>query len=550
MNEHELAGKPAPKSILTDIPALIRAYYTSRPNPSDPKQLVSFGTSGHRGCSFQTTFNEDHILAIVQSICDYRSEAGITGPLFIGKDTHALSEAAFATAVEVLAANAVEIRVDKDGYTPTPVISHAIREYNKKCNGPQADGIIITPSHNPPQDGGIKYNPPHGGPADVDITDAIANRANLYLALALDGVEQVPFDFAIKAGTTKQHDYKTPYVEQLSEIINIEAIRSAKIRIVADALGGAGLKYYETIRERYGLDMECLNTCPDPTFSFMTVDHDGKIRMDCSSRYAMKGLFDRLEGAAYQIAVGNDPDFDRHGIVTPSGGLMNPNHYLSVAIDYLFKNRPQWLATAAIGKTMVSSTMINRVADSLGRKVNEVPVGFKWFVPGLKGDGADDLIGFGGEESAGASFRRRDGSSWTTDKDGMILALLAAEITAVTGRDPSQYYNELEEKFGSFYYDRIDNKTDDATSDKLKNITPEKITAATLAGDPITKKLISAPGNGAALGGIKVETDYGWFAVRPSGTEAKYKIYAESYRSEDHLKTIQSEAEKIIRELQ
>ena len=545
--KNELAGQKAPESKLIDIEALKSNYYTKTPDSGIDKQCVSFGTSGHRGKSSETSFNEMHILAITQAICDHRAEKGITGPLFIGKDTHALSEEAFATAMEVLAANGITVRIDKDGYTPTPAVSHAIREYNKDDPAKKADGIIITPSHNPPQDGGFKYNPPHGGPADTEITGVIADKANVYLK-DISEVKRVPFKQAIEAQTTTEHDYMTPYVKQLSEIINIGIIKKKNINIGADALGGAGLKYYERIKKEYDLNMTCMHTKVDYQFSFMHLDHDGEIRMDCSSEDAMAGLIGLKD--IYDIAFGNDPDFDRHGIVTPTDGLMNPNHYLAVAIDYLIKTRSEWPADAKIGKTMVSSTMINRVAASHGREVVEVPVGFKWFVPGLSAAiDSEELICFGGEESAGASFRRINGESWTTDKDGIILALLAAEITAVTGKDPSEYYKDLEEQHGRFFYARNDYKTDDETSAKLRDISEDDIGTKSLAGDPITNKLTKAPGNGEPLGGIKVETENGWFAVRPSGTEAKYKIYAESYVSEEHLKQLLKEAEEIVKGL-
>ncbi len=538
---HPLAGQPAPKSLLPNIPRLISDYYTRRPDPNDPAQLVAFGTSGHRGTATKQTFNEWHILAIVQAICDYRKQAGISGPLFLGMDTHALSEPAHAGALEVLAANGVETRVAKDfGYTPTPVISHAILAYNRGGQANQADGIVITPSHNPPDNGGIKYNPPNGGPADTDVTSWIADRANGYLRDALRGVKRLALVEALAAPTTQMHDYVTPYVEDLANVIDMAAIAKAGLRIAADALGGSGLGFWRPIAEKYGLNIELINGWPDPTFSFMSVDKDGKIRMDCSSSSAMAGLIGLKD--KYDIAFGNDPDFDRHGIVTPTAGLMNPNHYLAVAIHYLFANRSGWRKDAAVGKTLVSSSMIDRVAASLGRPLAEVPVGFKWFVAGL----IDGSYGFGGEESAGASFLRRDGTVWTTDKDGIILALLAAEITAVTGRDPARHYQELMARFGAPVYDRIDAVATSAQKAVLEKLSPEMIAAATLAGEPITAKLTRAPANGAEIGGLKVVTENGWFAARPSGTEEIYKIYAESFKGTEHLLQIQKEAQAIV----
>jgi len=538
---HPLAGQPAPKNLLPNIPRLISDYYTRRPDPNDPAQLVAFGTSGHRGAATKQTFNEWHILAIVQAICDYRRQAGIAGPLFLGMDTHALSEPAHAGALEVLAGNGVETRVAKDfGYTPTPVISHAILTWNRAGRGGQADGIVITPSHNPPDNGGIKYNPPNGGPADTDVTGWIAERANGYLRDALRGVKRLALVDALAAPTTQMYDYVTPYVADLANVIDMEAIAAAGLRIAADALGGSGLGFWRPIAEKYGLNIEIINGWPDPTFSFMSVDKDGKIRMDCSSASAMAGLIELKD--KYDIAFGNDPDFDRHGIVTPSAGLMNPNHYLAVAINYLFANRSGWRKDAAVGKTLVSSSMIDRVAASLGRPLAEVPVGFKWFVDGL----VDGSYGFGGEESAGASFLRRDGTVWTTDKDGFILALLAAEITAVTGRDPARHYQELTARFGAPVYDRIDAVATSAQKAVLEKLAPEMISAATLAGEPITAKLTRAPANGAEIGGLKVVSENGWFAARPSGTEEIYKIYAESFKGAEHLKQIQQEAQAIV----
>ncbi len=538
---HPLAGKPAPKSLLPNIPRLISDYYTRRPDPNDPAQLVAFGTSGHRGAATKQTFNEWHILAIVQAVCDYRKQAGISGPLFLGMDTHALSEPAHAGALEVLAGNGVETRVAKEfGYTPTPVVSHAILAYNRGGQADQADGIVITPSHNPPDNGGIKYNPPNGGPADTDVTGWIADRANGYLRDALRGVKRCSLVEALSAPTTQMYDYVTPYVDDLANVIDMEAIAQAGLRIGADALGGSGLGFWRPIAEKYGLNIELINGHPDPTFSFMSVDKDGKIRMDCSSASAMAGLIGLKD--KYDIAFGNDPDFDRHGIVTPTAGLMNPNHYLAVAINYLFANRAGWRKDAAVGKTLVSSSMIDRVAASLGRPLAEVPVGFKWFVAGL----VDGSYGFGGEESAGASFLRRDGTVWTTDKDGFILALLAVEITAVTGRDPARHYQELTARFGAPVYDRIDAVATSAQKAVLEKLSPGMISAATLAGEPITAKLTRAPANGAEIGGLKVVTENGWFAARPSGTEEIYKIYAESFKGAEHLKQIQQEAQSIV----
>ena len=540
---HPLAGHPAPESILPNIPRLVSDYYTRHPDLSDETNLVSFGTSGHRGSSAKCTFNEDHILAIVQAISDYRKGAGIDGPLFLGMDTHALSEPAHATALEVLAANGVEVRIAKDfEYTPTPVISHAILTHNRDRKEHLADGIVITPSHNPPDNGGIKYNPPNGGPADTDVTSTIADQANTYLRQGLKGISRLRYKQALVAPTTMSHDYVTPYVDDLANVIDMEAIKNANLRIAADALGGSGLGFWQPIAQKYGLNIELINGHPDPTFSFMCVDKDGKIRMDCSSASAMAGLIKLKD--EYDIAFGNDPDFDRHGIVTPSAGLMNPNHYLAVAIHYLFSHRSGWRSDAAVGKTLVSSSMIDRVAADLGRPLSEVPVGFKWFVDGL----VDGSYGFGGEESAGASFLRKDGTVWSTDKDGIILCLLAAEITAVTGRDPAQHYQDLVQKFGDPVYARIDAEATPAQKAVLGKLSPEQITADTLAGEPITAKLTNAPGNGAGIGGLKVTTENGWFAARPSGTEDIYKIYAESFKDEEHLRQIQDQAKAIVSE--
>jgi phosphoglucomutase len=542
---HELAGKPAPRELLTNIPRLVTAYYTLRPDPTAQAHLVSFGTSGHRGTSFQHSFNEDHILAVSQAICELRRERGINGPLFVGIDTHALSEPALVTAIEVFAANETEIMIQAgQGYTPTPVISHAILTHNadrKKILGSgQADGVVITPSHNPPQDGGFKYNPPSGGPADPDTTKVIQDRANEILRDGPRDVKRIPFSRAIRAETTKEHDYVMPYVADLENVLDMEAIAAAGLKIGVDPLGGSGIEYWAPIAERYGLDLEVVNRHVDPTFSFMTVDKDGKIRMDCSSPYAMAGLIGLKD--RFDIAFGNDPDFDRHGIVTRSGGLMNPNHYLAVAIWYLFQNRQGWPPEAAVGKTLVSSSMIDRVAGHLTRDLLEVPVGFRWFVDGL----LEGNLGFGGEESAGASFLRKQGTVWTTDKDGIILDLLAAEITATTGRDPSEHYRTLEAQFGSPQYVRLDVAASLEQKAVLKNLSPEMVMAEELAGEPIEAKLTHAPGNGAAIGGLKVVAKNGWFAARPSGTEQIYKVYAESFLGYDHLDRIVAEAQEIV----
>ncbi|MCW3059175.1 MAG: phosphoglucomutase [Capsulimonas sp.] len=537
----ELAGKPAPREMLVNIPRLISAYYTQKPDPNNPAHAVAFGTSGHRGTSFASTFNEDHILAISQAIAEYRASQGTTGPLYLGMDTHALSEPALTTAIEVLAANGVEVFVQEGrGYTPTPVISHAILTYNKGRTEGLADGVVITPSHNPPGDGGFKYNPPSGGPADTGTTKIVQDRANELLREGLKSVKRYCIDHALSLDNVHQYDYVTPYVDDLANVIDMDAIKNSGLKIGVDPMGGAGVGYWRPIIEKYGLNIEIVNPYVDPTFSFMTVDKDGKIRMDCSSPYAMAsliGLKDRFD-----IAFGNDPDTDRHGVVAPSVGLLNPNHYLAVAISYLFQNRPNWRADAAVGKTLVSSSMIDRVAAGLGRRLAEVPVGFKWFVDGL----VDGSYGFGGEESAGASFLRIDGTVWTTDKDGIILDLLAAEITAKTGRDPGQHYQEMEAKFGSPVYERIDAPATVEQGKILANLTPDKVTADTLAGDKITAKLTRAPGNDAPIGGLKVVTENGWFAARPSGTEPIYKIYAESFKGAEHLKAIQEEAQQIV----
>ena len=541
MELNKFAGQPAPIELLINVPRLLSTYYTSQPDAQNAAQWVAFGTSGHRGSATDNTFNEAHIVAICQAICEMRQTKGITGPLYLGMDTHALSEAALSTAIEVFAANAAEIMIQTGrGYTPTPAISHAILTHNRGRTAGLADGVVITPSHNPPGDGGFKYNPPEGGPADAEMTQAIQQRANALLATNLNGAKRMPLARALQAATTHEHDYIAPYVADLANVIDMEAIRTAGLKIGADPMGGASIDYWDPIANHYGLDIEVVNHRVDPTFAFMTVDKDGKIRMDCSSPYAMAGLIHLKD--RFDIAFGNDPDADRHGIVTKSAGLMDPNHYLAVAIWYLFQHRPGWPADAAIGKTLVSSAMIDRVAEHLGRKLAEVPVGFKWFVDGL----LSGAYGFGGEESAGASFLRRDGTVWTTDKDGIILALLAAEITAVTGRDPGEHYQALAAQFGASVYDRIDAPANAAQRNALKNLSADAVDAAELAGDKIVAKLTHAPGNGAAIGGLKVVTANGWFAARPSGTENIYKIYAESFIDEAHLRRIQTEAQAIV----
>jgi phosphoglucomutase len=536
---HDLAGKPAPRDLLVHIPRLVTAYYTHRPDPQEPSHRVSFGTSGHRGSSVEHSFNEQHILAIVQAICEYRASQGVTGPLFLGMDTHALSEPAQATAIEVLAANGVDTRISHD-FTPTPVISHAILTFNRGRSSGLADGVVITPSHNPPADGGIKYNPPEGGPADTKTTAVIQDRANQILEASLADVRRIPFERALRSPFIREHDYVTPYVDDLDSAIDMPAIKNAGLKIGVDPLGGSGVHFWDPIAARYGLSLDIVNRVVDPTFSFMTVDKDGKIRMDCSSPYAMAGLIRHKD--RFDVAFGNDPDFDRHGIVTRTSGLLNPNHYLAVAIFYLFQNRPSWKPGAAIGKTLVSSSMIDRVASSLGRKLSEVPVGFKWFVDGLlTGD-----YGFGGEESAGASFLRMDGTVWTTDKDGILLDLLAAEITARVGKDPGAIYRELEAVHGSPVYERMDAPASPVQKAALKKLSPEHVRAESLAGEPILAKLTRAPGNDAPIGGLKVVTRNGWFAARPSGTEDIYKIYAESFLGGDHLREVQREAKQIV----
>jgi phosphoglucomutase len=537
---HPLAGKPAPESILENIPRLITAYYSLSPDPENPAHRVAFGTSGHRGSSGSITFNEAHILAISQAVCEYRSTQGISGPLFLGMDTHALSEPALISAVEVFAANGVEVVIDADtGYTPTPVISHAILCHNREGKGGQADGVVITPSHNPPADGGFKYNPPSGGPADTGITDLIERRANELLARPGE-VRRTPWTRALQQDNVHRRDYITPYVDDLANVLDMDIIRSSGIHIGADPMGGSGVAYWHPIAEKYGLDLDVVRESVDPTFRFMCVDKDGKIRMDCSSPPAMAGLIGLKD--RFDVAFGNDTDFDRHGIVTPGGGLMNPNHYLAVAIAYLFANRPGWRADAVIGKTLVSSSMIDRLARDSGRTLNEVPVGFKWFVDGL----LDGSCGFGGEESAGASFLRRDGTVWTTDKDGIIMDLLAAEITARTERDPAEHYQDLADRYGTPVYERIDAPASPEEKAILKKLSPEQVTATQLAGEAITARLTRAPGNGAEIGGLKVVTENGWFAARPSGTEDIYKIYAESFKGGEHLRLIQQEAREIV----
>jgi phosphoglucomutase len=538
---HPLAGKPAPRELLIDVSRLERDYHERRPDLADPNQLVSFGTSGHRGTPGNGTFTEAHILAITQAICDYRRGQDIDGPLYMGKDTHALSRPAERTALEVLAANGVETVIQRDdGFTPTPVISHAILTHNRGNAPRRADGIVITPSHNPPADGGFKYNPPNGGPADTDITKWIQDRANTLLRAGNREVKRVPFATAVKAATTRQHDFVPGYVNDLRNVVDMDAIRAAGLKLAVDPLGGASVGYWEPIKTTYGLDLTIVNPKTDPTFAFMTVDHDGKIRMDCSSPYAMAGLV-RLKDQ-YRLAFGNDPDSDRHGIVTPSAGLMNPNHYLAVAIRYLLGNRPGWSKQAGVGKTVVSSSMIDKAVESLGRRLVEVPVGFKWFAPGLY----DGSICFGGEESAGASFLRRDGTVWTTDKDGLILDLLAAEITARTGQDPGEHYRIMTAAFGTSYYTRLDAPATPEQKARLSKLSPDAVRDAEMAGEPIVAKLTRAPGNDAPIGGLKVVAKSGWFAARPSGTENVYKIYAESFRDEAHLDAIVREAQRIV----
>jgi phosphoglucomutase len=541
MAVHPLAGKPAPREMLVDVAKLLAAYHDEAPDPAKPEERVAFGTSGHRGSSLDRRFNEAHILAICQAIVEHRTAAGITGPLYVGKDTHALSEPALRTALEVFAAHGVDVMVqDGLGFTPTPVVSYAILTHNRGRTSGLADGVVITPSHNPPEDGGFKYNPPSGGPADTGTTHTIEARANELLAAATSAVKRMPFERALAAPTTHRHDYVGPYVDDLASIVDMEAIARAGLKLGADPLGGSNVAYWDPIVARYGLDLTVVNRTIDPTFGFMPVDHDGKIRMDCSSPWAMANLVAMKD--RFDVAFGNDADSDRHGIVTRGAGLLNPNHYLAVAIWYLFRHRPGWHADAGVGKTLVSSSMIDRVAAAIGRRLVEVPVGFKWFVDGL----LDGSLGFGGEESAGASFLRRDGTVWTTDKDGIVMDLLAAELTAILGKDPGAVYAELTERFGHPVYERSDVPASAAEKAALAKLGPDAVTATTLAGEPITAKLTRAPGNDAALGGLKVTTANGWFAARPSGTEEVYKIYAESFLGDDHLRRLQAEARAIV----
>ena len=541
MSINPLAGKPADPKMLVNVSRLVTAYFAEQPDPAVREQRVAFGTSGHRGSAFRRAFNEAHILAVSEAICRYRKQQGIGGPLFLGMDTHGLSEPAFVSALEVLAAHGVEVMIDRDrGYTPTPVISHAILTYNRGRTTGLADGIVITPSHNPPDDGGFKYNPPNGGPAETDVTKWIEDQANGLLEADLKGIARVPFARALGAPTTHRHGYLDAYVADLGAVIDLETVRDAKLSIGVDPLGGAGVAYWGPIGERYGLNLKIVNDAVDPTFRFMTVDWDGKIRMDCSSPYAMQRLIGLKD--QFDVACACDTDHDRHGIVTRSAGLLNPNHYLAVAISYLYRNRPRWRADAGVGKTVVSSTMIDRVAERLGRRLVEVPVGFKWFVAGL----LDGSLGFGGEESAGGSFLRRDGTVWTTDKDGIILGLLAAEITAKTGRDPGEHYRALTEEFGEPVYERIDAPATAEQKTLLSRLSPEQVKATELAGEKIVKMLTRAPGDGAPIGGLKVITEHGWFAARPSGTEEVYKLYAESFLGRDHLRRIQEEAQALI----
>ncbi len=536
-----LAGKPAPASMLVNVPRLVTAYFSGKPDPAVPSQRVAFGTSGHRGSAFNNAFNEAHILAISQALCDYRRRAGIDGPLFIGIDTHALAESAFASALEVFAANDVTVMIDeRDGYTPTPAISHAILTYNRNRTSGLADGVVITPSHNPPEDGGFKYNPPNGGPADTDITTGIERAANAFLEDGLRGLQRISYHRAHKAACVHRYDYVGPYVADLANVIDMEAIRASGVKIGIDPLGGAGVHFWQPIIERYGIAATIVSDTVDPTFRFMTVDWDGKIRMDCSSPYAMARLIGMRD--KFDVAFANDTDADRHGIVTGSNGLMNPNHYLAAAVAYLFEHRPGWNKGSAVGKTIVSSAIIDRVAAKLGRKLVETPVGFKWFVDGL-GDGS---FGFAGEESAGASFLRRDGTVWTTDKDGIILGLLAAEIAARTGKDPSQLFGNLTDELGAPFYERIDAPATVAQKNVLKALSPERLAMKELAGEPVRATLTAAPGNGQSFGGIKVTAENGWFAARPSGTEDVYKIYAESFKSQQHLRQIQQQAQAAI----
>ncbi|MGQ4726718.1 phosphoglucomutase (alpha-D-glucose-1,6-bisphosphate-dependent) [Streptomyces sp. Ju416(a)] len=540
---HERAGHPAQSADLVDVARLVTAYYALHPDPADPAQRVAFGTSGHRGSAFAAAFNEDHIAATTQAICDYRARQGTDGPLFLGADTHALSEPARVTALEVLAANGATVLIDsEDGYTPTPAVSHAILTYNQGRTEHLADGIVVTPSHNPPADGGFKYNPPNGGPAASDATSWIQDRANALIEAGLGEVRRIPYARALAADTTRRYDFLTAYVDDLPSVLDLDAVRDAGIRIGADPLGGASVAYWGRIAERHRIDLTVVNPLADPTWRFMTLDWDGRIRMDCSSPHAMASLIEQRD--AYAIATGNDADADRHGIVTPDGGLMNPNHYLAVAIDYLYTHRENWAVGTGIGKTLVSSSMIDRVAQDLGRTLVEVPVGFKWFVDGLH----DGSLGFGGEESAGASFLRRDGRVWTTDKDGILLALLASEITAVTGATPSEHYARLTDRFGDPAYARIDAPATREEKAVLAKLSPQQVKADTLAGEPVTAVLTEAPGNGAPIGGLKVCTDSAWFAARPSGTEDVYKVYAESFQGPGHLARVQEEARALVSE--
>jgi len=538
---HELAGKPAPTSMLIDVDRLTNAYFSKEPDTSDPEQLVSFGTSGHRGSSLAGSFNQSHILAITQAICEWRQQEGITGPLFLGKDTHALSRPAEQTALEVLAANRVDTVIQRDdGYTPTPSISRLILTHNRGRKSGLGDGIVVTPSHNPPADGGFKYNPPNGGPADTNVTAWIQDRANALLRGNRSDIRRIPFERARNAASVRQEDFVAPYVADLANVVDMAAIRDARVKCGVDPLGGASVDYWQPIADHWKLDLQVVNPVVDPRFAFMTVDHDGKIRMDCSSPFAMANLVGLRN--TYQVAFGNDPDADRHGIVVPSSGLMNPNHYLAVAIRYLFSNRPKWSPRAAVGKTLVSSAMIDRVVAAMGRPLVEVPVGFKWFVDGL----LDGSLGFGGEESAGASFLRFDGSAWSTDKDGLIMALLAAEITARTGKDPGDHYREITVAHGQPIYTRIDQPATPAEKSRLRQLSPAQVRSSSLAGDAIIAVLTKAPGNGASIGGLKVASQNGWFAARPSGTENIYKIYAESFKGQAHLNSVIEEARAIV----
>ncbi|CAK2180288.1 phosphoglucomutase [Vibrio crassostreae] len=543
MAMHPRAGQKAQQEDLHNIPALVANYFLQQPDATNPDHKVLFGTSGHRGTADKSTFNENHILAIAQAVAEVRAEQGTTGPLFLGKDTHALSEPAFSTVIEVLVANGVEVIIqENNGFTPTPGISHAILTHNL-VNDKKADGIVITPSHNPPQDGGIKYNPTHGGPAEAELTQAIEDRANVIIAEQMQGVKRTPIAQAKQSELVKEVDLVAPYVADLVNVVDMEAIQKANIKIGVDPLGGSGIDYWRQIGKAYNLDLTLVSEAVDPSFQFMSLDKDGVVRMDCSSPYAMAGLLALKD--EYALAFGNDPDYDRHGIVTPNKGLMNPNHFLAVCIDYLYRNREGWGKDVAVGKTLVSSALIDRVVADLGRELCEVPVGFKWFVDGLY----NGQFGFGGEESAGASFLRKDGTPWSTDKDGLILCLLAAEITAVTGKNPQEYYEELAAKHGESKYNRIQAVANGAQKDVLKKLSPEMVAAETLAGDAITARLTHAPGNGAAIGGLKVTTENGWFAARPSGTEGIYKIYCESFKGEEHLKAIEAEAQEIVNQV-